>query len=531
MRKSVIVASAAALLGLGACGDRLDVRNMTSPDLARVLSTAEGVESTIGGLGAALNNTQRTQESINTQAKIMAEETFATVANFGMAARVANRSLISNELGNDHTASNFNNYNQFQRTARNATNSLYAFNTIVAAGQNTLPDDRVNRMRAFAYLILGQAYGNISLGYDSASVADESMATDVIPDLFSAAEVNAAAIAAFDSAIAIASRGMANTPDTWVSGVVLNQADFIRLARSYRARIRANVARSVAERAAVDWNAVLQDVLNGITADHEIQIGGTTGWSASYDANQIYVTTGGWHMMPLRYIGMADTLGNYQNWVNGTKRAFLVATPDLRWPQGDNRADQQDNTVPTPANSIAPAYLMNRPTGQDVIVASPGESHYMHHRFGVTRASSTGGPYTDMSKVEMDMLAAEAYIRLGQPENAVPLVNISRERNNLPPIDAAIGLTGVVPGGSACVPRLPNGNCATLWEAMKYEKRMETAYTGYLTWFADSRGWGDLMPTTVVEWPVPYQEIQARGLVIKNGTRQTTDPNTYGFTN
>ena len=48
-------------------------------------------------------------------------------------------------------------------------------------------------------------------------------------------------------------------------------------------------------------------------------------------------------------------------------------------------------------------------------------------------------------------------------------------------------------------------------EAMKWEKRMETAYGHFLAWFFDSRGWGDLAEGTPLHFAVPYQELQARG--------------------
>ena len=54
------------------------------------------------------------------------------------------------------------------------------------------------------------------------------------------------------------------------------------------------------------------------------------------------------------------------------------------------------------------------------------------------------------------------------------------------------------------------GVCGDAWEAMKYEKRLETAMTGYGQWYFDSRGWGDLPVGTPVHWPVPNQEADAR---------------------
>jgi hypothetical protein len=96
--------------------------------------------------------------------------------------------------------------------------------------------------------------------------------------------------------------------------------------------------------------------------------------------------------------------------------------------------------------------------------------------------------------------------------------------------------TSQVPGGTACVPRVPDPatgfkstKCGTLFEALKWEKRMETAFMQYGAWYFDSRGWGDLAQGTPVEWPVPYQELQTRAQPIYNGTNQTTAVGTYGY--
>jgi hypothetical protein len=86
-----------------------------------------------------------------------------------------------------------------------------------------------------------------------------------------------------------------------------------------------------------------------------------------------------------------------------------------------------------------------------------------------------------------------------------------------------------VPTAGNCVPRLPTGTCGSLLEAMKYEKRMETMFTGYMVWYTDSRGWGDLPQNTAIEWPVPYQEMQARLQPYYNGERKQTAASTYGF--
>jgi hypothetical protein len=59
--------------------------------------------------------------------------------------------------------------------------------------------------------------------------------------------------------------------------------------------------------------------------------------------------------------------------------------------------------------------------------------------------------------------------------------------------------------------------CGNILEAMKWEKRLESAYTTYGAWYFDSRGWGDLPEGTPLHWPVPVQELDARGSRLQLG--------------
>ena len=546
MRKHVsqYIAGGGVLLGLMACsGDSLNVVNINNPDVARAYATPSGVEGVVAGLGVQLNNTQRATESVNTQARILAGENIASVANFGMAARSQiPRSIISNELGNDNQTGNLANFNQFSRVSRTASNAIAAVNRLATTGQTIGSPAQDARAKAFAFLVLGQALGNLALAYDSAAIVTPATPSDEVPGLSGAAQVNTAALQMLDSAIAIANSAAATTgangfplPTTWISGVALTRDNFVRLARSFKARLRAGVARTPAARAAVDWAAVIADATNGITADHNLSLGGTTGWSAAYDFNQMYVV-GGWHAVPYFYYGMADVSGSYDAWLataRDSRSDFTVVTPDTRWPRGDTRAAQQA-TAPTLSLPTG-VYFRNRPTGEDVPLVGPGDSQYDHRRYGAAWLNAVTGTYTDMSKTEMDMLAAEGYIRTNNLSAAIALVNVTRVRNGLDPIgNVASASVPYSTNQATCVPRVPvapnftSTACGSLLEAMKYEKRMETAYTGYFIWMADNRGWGDLVEGTPVEWPVPYQEMQARQKAYYTGTNRAAR-GTYGF--
>jgi hypothetical protein len=70
-------------------------------------------------------------------------------------------------------------------------------------------------------------------------------------------------------------------------------------------------------------------------------------------------------------------------------------------------------------------------------------------------------------------------------------------------------------------------------EALKYEYRVETYFTGYGQWFQAERGWGDLVELTALEFPVPYQEMQVRVRPFYNlggaGGKSAAAKGTYGF--
>ena len=64
------------------------------------------------------------------------------------------------------------------------------------------------------------------------------------------------------------------------------------------------------------------------------------------------------------------------------------------------------------------------------------------------------------------------------------------------------------------MPRLPNGTCGSLFEMLKWEKRMETFLAGpYISsWYFDGRGWGDLYRGTPLQFPIPDEQVQVLGL-------------------
>jgi hypothetical protein len=201
-----------------------------------------------------------------------------------------------------------------------------------------------------------------------------------------------------------------------------------------------------------------------------------------------------------------------------------MITPDLRFPQGNTRAEQQADFPITScegASQTCKRYFANRIGNDQFNSLGWGWSNYDFVRFHSWKnrgdgSGSQNGPIVFFTKAENDMLQAEGLIRKGSFAAAAALINVTRTKNGLPAI-TAFDATSPVPGGANCVPKIPVGPtyttiaCGNMLEAMKWEKRIETAYTHFAAWYLDSRGWGDLATGTPLFWAVPYQDLQSRG--------------------
>ncbi len=549
-----------AVLLVGCRDNPLEVQNTQQPSVGGVFSSPLTTETVVSKLFEQLYNGQLgSSDDIMTQTITMSFESASQLGNFGMGTRGAiPRAPIDNSIGNNVSNGNFRDFDFHSRNARLAATAVHTLNDFIAKN-NGVPvlgtAGRDARARAFAYFGLGYALGNIALVYDSAAIitAQDPLAPVTVPPLSTSAAVMDAALKDLDSAIAITNAGPASTiPADWLAQVSdVTAANFVKLVRSYKAKFRAGLGRTPTARAAADWAAIIADATNGITSDFVIQVNTVTGWSGSVQSQMATSTT--WSQMTPFILGMADTTGAYDAWLQTalTLRApFLLKTPDKRFPSGETRAAQQATVATpvlfsnpggtsragTPTGSIV--YFRNRPNGEDSPADPWGTWFYDNQRSWAIRATGGNGPYVLFAVAENDMLAAEGYLRTGAVASAIPLINKYRTRAGLAAIPATAIITDQVPNSSAlahdCVPRVPQPPaynttaCGTVFEAMKWEKRLETSMIGYAQWYIDARGWGDLTTGTPLEWPVPYQELFARGLKSYTTSARAT-VGTYGF--
>jgi hypothetical protein len=520
----------AGAIGLGACD--LVVTNPNNPDTERVLARPSDVEALLGGqylrwhigtYGNAISN-------VLGMANVLSFENFSSLANNGMGQVISiPRPILNNAVGNTFAAEHRRNYFIQSEVTRIASTVISQIDGGLSLGSEA----QDNRARAFAQFMRGLSLGYLALFYDSAAIVTPEMTTEDAGELEGHAGVMAAALDAMQKAIDLAAAGGAGgngfpLPGTWIPGpTVMSSAEFIRLVRSYRARLRANVARNPAERAAVDWDAVIADAQNGITADHKNEMSTTTGpffqWVRQWNG------FGLWHQMTPLVIGMADKSGSYAEYTaqsliqnpSASVGPFFMVTDDLRFPQGADRAAQQaDVALPCPQTGCGQRYFRNRPTGNDQLTGPAwGWSQYDHvrfhswHQLGDPGKTAGNGLLPFFTKAELDMLEAEGHIRKSNFSAAAALINKTRTANGLGAITALDG-TSPVPGGAACVPKVPSGttvSCGNMMEAMKYEKRIETTQTHFAPWFLDGRGWGDIAEGTGICWAPPYEDLQARG--------------------
>jgi hypothetical protein len=539
MRRRYITLAAlvAGPLAFGCSDDPLSVQNKNNPNADALLSTTSGTETIVSKLIQQMFNGQYgSSNAIWPQTTVLGLESEATVANFGMNTRGAiPRLAISNAQGNDVQEGNNRDYSFLTRNAVLAARTVNA----LEAQSSSFPAAGLARNKAFSFFALGYGLGHMSLIYDSIAVVTpaRAAANDTLPAFSAAAVANRTALEMMDSALAYANSAAASSgwtvPTLWLASVSAGPSrdEFVRMVRSFKARIRANFPRTPAEVSGVDWAAVYADATNGITADLVVALGPGKGWTNSWI--QQAAVAGGWHQMPYWITGMADTSGAYATWLSqglGNKQPFLIVTPDKRFPKGETRAAQQ--AFQDPIKAAPGVYFRNRPTGDDTPGAASGLSWYDNFRFYDVRQNSGTGNWVWFARAENDGLAAEAALRLGRVGDAIPLIDRTRVPNGLPSVAGLASQTATVPGGNACVPRVPVAGgtaCGSLFEAMKYEKRMETAFTGYGAWFLDSRRWGDLIRGTAIEWPAPYQETDARSRPYYNNTRSAAGAGTYAF--
>jgi hypothetical protein len=377
-------------------------------------------------------------------------------------------------------------------------------NLVVTANKDTIGADDA-RARAFGKFMQGVAHGYLALMWDKAVIIDEKTNVDtlVTPTYAPYPDVMAAAINMLKASIAISDTSTFTIPDVgWIPGLTYTNKDLSRLAHTFIARFETYVARSATERAAVNWPDVIAQVDAGIAADFA-PIGSPTGLSDSYKqvAARVRTVAGDYMRGGYWLVGPSDSTDGWKNWVAtpvANRVAFQMRTKDRR--------------IIGAASVTAPGTYFTYDANIAFFNPTRGtylQTFYYYHRYG-SGTTYNNGPLAAIGRTEMDLLKAEALVRLNRATEAIPLINKTRVANGqLPPID----INGP-PDTPGCVPRKTTGACGSLWDALRYEKRIEGACVDGQVSYWDARGWNTLAANSFIMFPIPGRELEIQRLPV-----------------
>jgi hypothetical protein len=484
--RSQIAGAAVILVVASACD--LEVTNPNEPDRARALSEPGDVESLIAG-------------SYSTWWDQMhgAGDELAMVRALSSAAEVLS-SAAANHFASDNnqqpriTLTNAIGY-QWGRSLRAPWMELNQALAAIRDGVQVVETDDLQigangqdtpRTLAFAKLMQGLNHGYIANVFDQGFIIDETVDVEAAvenADLRPYGEVAQAAIGYLQAARQIASQNPFTVPSGWM-GTSVSSEELIRMINSWEARLMTTVARTPEERAQVNWSEVLSLAEQGVTADYGINTVPGDVWDDSFNSP---------HLLSIRFVGPADQSGAWQ--------AYEAANPRERFPI---HVETDDQRVHAPGDPEASGTVVEIP-GTLFGDAQRGIWFVTPYRTWKWRdKSDTGfGFIPELTVRQMEFLMAEAHIRLGRPEMALPYINPSRVAAGLPPAT----VDGV--SGDRCVPRTITGECGSVLFALWYEKQMELLFeTGGLDYF-DQRGFGTLRAGTPLHMPVIAEELEA----------------------
>jgi len=476
MKRFRTLGALAMLAVVPACLD-MDVVNLNQPDADRALASPSDVEALLStGYFRFWNGTQK---YLSLPMMVSANEITSSWGNWGMNDRgtrpriswdnsptYANRGMLTTPWG------------QIYEAISNVTDGIVA---IEGGLQFRDSEGRDQNPRALAYarFVQGVSHGWLAMTFDQAIIFDETVnLEDGVPSPSPYTEVLAAAQRYLEEAIAISEANTFQLPggdNSWINERPLTNVELAQWAHSYLARYLAGVARTPAERAALDWNRIAFHAERGVTDRASVEGDGSIWWWAAAERPD------SWIRIANDLIGPADESGAYAAWQAtpvADRNAIIIQTSDRR--------------IHGEAGPTSPGTYV-RVVGTSPFPAARGnyfQSRYFQERFAYHRATQFRGEMLAVQRAEMDLLRAEARLRANDVAGAVNLINITRVGNG-----QMAPLAGTI-------------SAADAWKWLKYEKLIEVANTqgGLVYW--ERRGWGDLICGTPIHYPIPGTELE-----------------------
>lgn len=500
MRRVLFGVSCALALSVALTGcQELETTNTNLPDIERAFSEPGDVENLIAG--SFQNWMSATHWNEPSQALItMADASSCSWGNFGMRDMSSEpRQTLVNTTGYGNKAVYETPWYGIYASISSVNDGLRLIQGGLQIGQGGRDNARA---RAFAKFVQGISHGYLAMLFDQAFVFDETIDLNTDQLTFAGYQnVAAAAVAQLEACIDICNANTFTLPETWINGLPLTNVELAQVARSYAARILADVARDPNERSQVNWSKVIQLAENGVTSDFApAGDGAQIWWSSVHWYNQ---QVGGgvsntWHRADYKLVGPADKSGGYQNWLAtpvGDRQEFVMTDVD------DRRISP--GTYETGAVGKYFGLVGGSPFPSDR--GTYHYSRYAHGRYGYFPATGGNGPMPLIVPAELKLLIAEGLLWTGGDLNrALSLINETRVANGELP-----ALTATTPLGSVNDDPNPNlGLGGTIWSALKHEKLIEAHCTSPGLEYSNRRAWGDMVAGTPIHLPVPAKELE-----------------------
>jgi hypothetical protein len=419
--------------------------------------------------------------------------------------------------------------------------------------------DNTTRMLTFAKWIQGMSHVYLGLLFDSAAIVDTYVDLSKVPVLpFKPyQEVLDSGIKWLEEVIEACEQNtflLPLKPDVWVYNTAFTNTQMAAVAHTYIARALVYKSRTPAELAQLttqDWQRIKDHLDAGIVAPFGpmglpnplISMDYRSASTSQPQSINSICTSGGTNFcdgdhvgafrVDLRLLGPADTSGAYQQWLQSASGTNFQTTQPFVVRTYDKRIQQPEQTSPL----AKPVYFkytdLNPPAvfGDTTIRGRYYVSNYWNSTRAVnnhTQFPAQGGGRnrrgtnvgnSDLDEIqdamvipaEVRLLKAEAEFRLGNLAAAAAIINETREINGELPGVTAAGVPASTPG-QPCIPRRYDGSCGSLFDALMYEKRLETYGTAIA--FFDARRWGCLLEGTLTQLPPPGRQLDLQGRVI-----------------
>ena len=417
--------------------------------------------------------------------QVMADAATSSWGNYGM------RDLSSEPRAEFDNSQDYQYQDGFADVMWNLYSCISAMTDIrrslILDGVKLETDSVTTRAKAYSNFLLGISYGSLSTIYDKAIFFDETTDFSNPLSMKDYTELNDLAIGYLKKSIAISDTSDYDIPKEWMKVEHYTNDSLKALSHSFIARYTSAIARTQAERNALDWTEVKSNAEKGITFS---PVGDGDYW---WSRTQYYAgVSASWGRSDYKMLGPADKSTGYANWLGtsvNNRAAFTMETDDARITGPLDADDKQTQGL----------YALNEYRTR--LIASRGTYHQTYYLFNRTRdyAVDQGlvGPMKDINQSELDLLQAEAALRSGDAAGAATLINKTRVSNGaLTAAAAGDGIGSVSEAANA----LDGGS---LWAKYKYEAILENCYMHPYTTYTLRRGWGDLVKGTLTMFPIP----------------------------